>query len=143
MTRKRAKANATKEAEEVIALTAQLDGGSIVPAPVDALKPIVHPIIVIDFSNSVSHYSADHSVMAFNMPPQFCYLCQNGGEAIGCDECPRVMCLKHVPQIAAVPSATRQNLHFRCPSCHTLYYLGPANKHQMTPYYVSGYIYST
>ncbi|KAI1794266.1 hypothetical protein LXA43DRAFT_1091798 [Ganoderma leucocontextum] len=49
----------------------------------------------------------------------FCYGCQNGGVSIACDECPRILCFRHAPQIAAVDQDTRETLNFRCPSCHT------------------------
>ncbi|KAI1790814.1 hypothetical protein LXA43DRAFT_1095042 [Ganoderma leucocontextum] len=52
----------------------------------------------------------------------FCFICHNGGDLIACDEtgCRRVMCLWHAPKIEAVPKAVLKDLHFRCPSCHTL-----------------------
>lgn len=52
--------------------------------------------------------------------PQHCYLCQNGGHLIACDEpyCRRVVCLSHVPKIQALPKVILEGLHFRCPSCH-------------------------
>ena len=53
---------------------------------------------------------------------QHCYICQNGGDLLACDEesCHRVMCLKHVPKIQALPKDILDVLHFRCPSCHTI-----------------------
>ncbi|PIL26515.1 hypothetical protein GSI_12273 [Ganoderma sinense ZZ0214-1] len=68
--------------------------------PPTVLPPLLDPLTVADVSNS------------------FCYLCQNGGSNLRCSECPRIVCLKHVPQIALVPEAVRDKLHFRCPSCH-------------------------
>ncbi|KAI1788429.1 hypothetical protein LXA43DRAFT_1091789 [Ganoderma leucocontextum] len=72
----------------------------------------------------------------------FCYVCHNGGDLIACDECRRVMCLWHAPKIEALPKAILEDLHFRCPSCHTLKTRGDAkqveeeaNNKQPTPPY--------
>ncbi|KAI1782229.1 hypothetical protein LXA43DRAFT_1069112 [Ganoderma leucocontextum] len=80
---------------------AQDSAPPVKPPPPVVILPVEGPIIVTDFSNS------------------YCYICHNGGACIGCDECARIVCLPHVPQIEAVPEETRNTLHFRCPSCHT------------------------
>ena len=53
-----------------------------------------------------------------------------------CDECRiRTMCMKHVPEFAAIPRDILEGLHFRCPSCHVQL---TRNDHESAPYYVSG-----
>ncbi|KAI1782347.1 hypothetical protein LXA43DRAFT_1104222 [Ganoderma leucocontextum] len=80
---------------------------TVLPQPVE-------PLIVTDLSN------------------MFCYICQNGGSSLGCDDCDRVVCLMHVPQIAVVALDVLAKLHFRCPSCHTRRTQGDA---RCAPYY--------
>ncbi|KAI0730425.1 hypothetical protein C8Q76DRAFT_792587 [Earliella scabrosa] len=48
----------------------------------------------------------------------FCYLCQNGGGSLGCDNCLRVICRKHLVGIPTEDDLT--GLEYICPSCHSM-----------------------
>ena len=49
---------------------------------------------------------------------QFCYMCQNGGETLACDRCPRVVCYEHLPVVHTLPAETLAGVEFLCPACH-------------------------
>ena len=78
------------------------------------------PINFNEMSDMV-RYIVQNTFQTLNVA-QHCYICQNGGDLLACDEerCRRVMCLKHVPKIQALPKNILDTLHFRCPSCHTV-----------------------
>lgn len=66
---------------------------------------------------------------------EWCHICHNGGELIGCHGCARVLCVTHL----VWPGWTMQNntlrqATFTCPACHQT-----SDKSQM-PYMVSGAI---
>ncbi|KAI0740326.1 hypothetical protein C8Q76DRAFT_790796 [Earliella scabrosa] len=63
----------------------------------------------------------------------FCYVCQDGGNTLLCDHCPRIICLRHAPAIQAVPEDIRATLEFVCPSCHKRHAI--ARKDPGAPYY--------
>ena len=92
------------------------------------------PIEVTEFSNSVRSSPPQCDRNSLTFCHQYCYTCQNGGSCITCDECPRIICLKHVPELNAIPEALRNMLHFRCPSCHTR---GTKDEDDVAPYFVS------
>ncbi|CDO75902.1 hypothetical protein BN946_scf184768.g4 [Trametes cinnabarina] len=50
----------------------------------------------------------------------FCYLCQNGGCALACDLCPRVLCSEHIEQFKTIPAQDRASVRFVCPACHVI-----------------------
>lgn len=79
------------------------------------------PIIYEETSDIVSTYMMRQHVDLL-ISSQFCFVCHNGGHLIACDEpgCRRVMCLSHIPKIQTLSKAVLKELHFRCPSCHTL-----------------------
>lgn len=111
------------------------------PAAAIALARVAEAIAlglikVIDFSNSV-RLTLHRASRVELISVQYCYGCQNGGASIACDECPRIICLKHVPQIEVIPETTRDKLHFRCPSCHSR---ATQNKRGVAPYFVSAHL---
>ena len=59
-----------------------------------------------------------HHLLMFR---QFCSLCQNGGEIVACDYCPRVVCTIHMPISQSIEKKVLETLAFRCPSCHIMH----------------------
>ncbi|RPD67677.1 hypothetical protein L226DRAFT_577046, partial [Lentinus tigrinus ALCF2SS1-7] len=49
---------------------------------------------------------------------QFCHLCHNGGDLLVCDECPRVACKAHFPEVLNLTAEALDDLYFRCLACH-------------------------
>ncbi|KAI0691560.1 hypothetical protein C8Q76DRAFT_803105 [Earliella scabrosa] len=50
----------------------------------------------------------------------YCYMCQNGGEILECDMCPRVICRSHSSKIQEMSPEILADVYFQCPSCHIL-----------------------
>ncbi|KAI0746120.1 hypothetical protein C8Q76DRAFT_790416 [Earliella scabrosa] len=60
----------------------------------------------------------DSSPRSSDRNDEFCYMCQNGGETLACDRCPRMVCYEHLPVVHTLPAETLAGVEFLCPACH-------------------------
>ncbi|KAI0351712.1 hypothetical protein OH77DRAFT_1592597 [Trametes cingulata] len=49
---------------------------------------------------------------------KFCFMCQNGGSSVACDDCPRVLCTEHIAEFSSIPTGRLDKMVFECPSCY-------------------------